>query len=42
MRAELERRLDNGAVPVDIDVRTWDFSEWARAGAGIAIRSMLS
>src|SRR5690606_31165548 len=25
MRAELARRLDGGAAPVDIDVRTWDF-----------------
>ncbi|GGF45639.1 sugar kinase [Microbacterium sorbitolivorans] len=42
MRAEIARRLDTEAVDVDIDVRLWDFSEWARAGAGLAIRDMLS
>ncbi|MGM7671597.1 ROK family protein [Microbacterium sp. A93] len=42
MRAALADRLDREAVEVDLDVRTGDFSEWARAGAGIAIRGMLA
>ena len=42
MRSALAERLDKDAAEVDLDVRTWDFSEWARAGAGVAIREMLS
>jgi predicted NBD/HSP70 family sugar kinase len=42
MRAELAARLDPDAAEPDLDVRTWDFSEWARAGAGLAIRDLLA
>ena len=42
MRAALAERLDKDAAEVDLDVRAWDFSKWARAGAGIAIRGMLT
>lgn len=42
MRAALAERLDRDAAELDLDVRLWDFSEWARAGAGIAIRAMLT
>lgn len=42
LRAALAERLDKEAVGVDLDVRLWDFSEWARAGAGVAIRAQLA
>lgn len=42
MHAAIAERLDRDAAPVDLDVRTWDFSEWARAGAGLAIRALLT
>ncbi|WOF22486.1 ROK family transcriptional regulator [Microbacterium betulae] len=42
LRSAVDERLDEDAAPVDLDVRTWDFSEWARAGAGLAIRALLA
>ena len=42
LRSSLAERLDRDAATVDVDVRTWDFSEWARAGAGVAIRAILA
>ncbi len=42
VRRSLAERLDKDAAEVDLDVQTWDFSEWARAGAGLAIRAMLA
>ncbi|GAA3939877.1 ROK family transcriptional regulator [Microbacterium soli] len=42
LREALAQRVDRDAAEVDVDVRLWDFSKWARAGAGIAIRAMLA
>ncbi|WP_246171740.1 ROK family transcriptional regulator [Microbacterium oryzae] len=42
MHRAIADRVDKDAVEVDLDVRTWDFSEWARAGAGLAIRALLA
>lgn len=42
LRATLDERLDREAAEIDLDVRTWDFSEWARAGGGLAIRALLA
>ncbi|MGW8483130.1 ROK family protein [Microbacterium sp. NPDC055903] len=42
LRASLAERLDKDAAEVNLEVRAWDFSQWARAGAGIAIREMLT
>ena len=42
IRAGIAERLEREAVPVELDVRTWDVSEWARAGAALAVRSLLA
>lgn len=44
-RAEIDLAIASGldpeASPVALDVRVWDFSEWARAAAGIAITALI-